>query len=130
VATPVAEGLFGDDGLLGGECARCHRRHFPRAEGCPWCGSQHVSPVTLSTAGTLWAWTAVNAPPPGYEGGVPYGFGVVELPDDGLRVISRLTEADPTHLAAGTPMRFVVVDLPSGVSTWAFEPADDGRALG
>ena len=32
--------------------------------------------------------------PPGYTGEVPFGFGVVELPE-GLRVITRLTESRP-----------------------------------
>ena len=36
----------------------------------------------------------MTAPPPGYQGEVPYGIGVVELPE-GVRVITRLTESDP-----------------------------------
>ena len=126
MAEPVAEGLFGDDGLIGGACGRCGRRHFPVAPACPWCGGEGVSVVTLSTDGTLWAWTSVHAPAPGYEGGVPYGFGVVELPEDGLRVVTRLTESDPASLADGAPMRFVVVTLATGATTWAFEPAGAG----
>ena len=122
MSAPVAEGLFDDRGLLGGLCHACGRRHFPLATSCPWCGSPDVESVTLSTTGTLWAWTAVNAAPPGYDGGIPYGFGVVDLPDDGLQVVSRLTEPDPARLTAGTPMRFVIVELGSGRSTWAFEP--------
>ena len=70
----------------------------------------------------MWAWTAVNAPPPGYEGEVPYGFGVVELPADGLRVVTRLTVADPSALAFGQPMRFSVVAVSEGTETWAFGP--------
>ena len=77
----------------------------------------------MSTIGTLWAWTAVVAPPPGYEGPVPYGFGIVELPDDGLRVVTRLAEADPTVLSAGQPMRFTTLAVADGVDSWAFEPA-------
>jgi uncharacterized OB-fold protein len=123
VSEPIADGLFGDEGLTGGACGQCSQRHFPLAATCPWCGADCVVSVTLSTTGTLWAWTAVNAPPPGYEGDVPYGFGVVELPDDGLRVITRLTEPDPSCLAEGMRMRFVVVELPTGKSTWAFEQA-------
>jgi uncharacterized OB-fold protein len=85
-----------------------------------------VTAVTLATSGTLWAWTAVNAAPPGYEGDVPYGFGVVELAGDGLRVVTRLTEADPSRLAEGMTMRFVVAELSTGKSTWAFEPVEVG----
>jgi uncharacterized OB-fold protein len=78
--------------------------------------------VTLATDGTLWAWTAVTAPPPGYEGEVPYGFGVVELAADGLQVITRLTESDPALLNEGMPMRFTVVPLSADTTTWAYEP--------
>jgi uncharacterized OB-fold protein len=62
---------------------------------------------------------------------VPYGFGVVEL-GDRIRVISRLTESDPTALRFGQPMRLVLVDVASpdashrtedAVLTWAFEPS-------
>ena len=58
--------------------------------------------MELSRQGTLWAWTAVTAPPPGYQGEVPFGIGVVELPE-GVRVITRLTESDPGALAEGQP---------------------------
>ena len=122
-AGPVHPGLFTESGLLGGSCGGCGQRHFPVAIPCPWCGSDDVATVTLSTRGTLWGWTAVTAAPPGYDGPVPYGFGVVELPDDGLHVITRLVDTDPATLDEGTPMRFAVVALSDGSSTWAFERA-------
>jgi hypothetical protein len=111
-----------DDGLVGGHCTTCRRRHFPPASWCPWCGAGEVDAVTLSTTGTLWAWTAVVAPPPGYDGEVPYGFGVVELPADGLRLVSRLTEPDPSRLSLVQPVHLCTVILPDGTTTWAFGP--------
>lgn len=114
--------LFDERGLLGGSCSACARRHFPVARWCPWCGAADPEPVTLSTTGSLWSWTAVGAPPPGYEGDTPFGLGVVELPDDGLRVVARLTEPDPSRLHEGQPMRFCVVPF-GDATTWAFEPA-------
>lgn len=89
---------------------------------CPWCGADEIETTALATEGTLWAWTAVNAAPPGYDGAVPYGFGVVELASDGLHVISRLTESDPDRLRAGQPMRFTVTSLTADITTWAFAP--------
>ena len=78
-------------------------------------------------SGVLWAWTAVTAAPPGYEGPVPYGFGVVELPE-GVRIITRLTEADPAKLTQGQTMVLVldplVEDAERRVLTYAFAPAD------
>jgi len=120
---PVHAGLFTEAGLRGSECASCAKRHFPSAPICPWCGGDDTREVTLSTTATLWAWTAVNAAPPGYEGDVPYGFGVVELASDGLQVVTRLTEADPARLTAGMAMRFTIVPLTPTTTTYAFAPA-------
>ena len=117
---PVAAGLFDAAGLIGGHCPDCDRSHFPKAPTCPWCGEVGTHERRLSTHGVLWSWTSVDAAPPGYDGPVPFGFGVVELPADGLRVVTRLTEPDPGALRLGQPMRFTVVALQEGTTTWAF----------
>ncbi|MGD0381359.1 MAG: Zn-ribbon domain-containing OB-fold protein [Acidimicrobiales bacterium] len=128
-AVPVREGLFTDTGpprLLGSRCTVCGRHHFPRQDTCPYCTAEGASPVELSDTGRLWSWTTVTTAPPGYGGEVPYGFGVVELPE-GLRVITRLTETDPARLSAGEPMALVVVPVRVDadgrqVLTYAFAP--------
>lgn len=128
---PVREGLFrvGADGtprLLAGRCACCTRLHFPRSGVCPYCGEADVGEAALAGPGTIWASTAVATAPPGYRGEVPYGFGVVELAE-GLRVITRFTEADPARLEPGEPVRLEVVPLyvdddGRTVVTYAFAP--------
>ncbi len=119
---PVREGLFDDAGLIGGACGACGLRHFPLAGHCPWCGAADVSSVRLSTEGRLWSWTTVHSAPPGYVGSVPFGFGVVELPADGLHVVTLLTESDADRLAAGDAMRFTTVPVGDEQSSWAFAP--------
>lgn len=124
---PIAEGLFelrdgGGIALIGGYSATSGQYHFPLATCCPYTGAEDVERVELPVEGSLWAWTAVNAAPPGYEGPVPYGFGIVELDGCGLRVVGRLTEADPLRLALGQRMRLVAEDLGDDVVTWAFAP--------
>ncbi len=119
---PVRDRLFsaGDTPhLLGGRCAACGDHHFPAQDTCPYCSSDETTGIELSPIGRLWAWTAVTAAPPGYRGQVPYGFGVVELPE-GIRVITRLTESDPALLAAGQAMALTVVPLHAD---------DDGRQV-
>ena len=69
----------------------------------------------------------MTAPPPGYQGEVPFGVGVVELPE-GVRVIGRLTESDPAALAEGQAMELRIVPLHTDedgndVVTYAFAPA-------
>jgi len=114
-----------DDGaatLLGGWSASSGRAHFPPATLCPYTGADDVEVVVLPRQGTLWAWTAVTTAPPGYEGPVPYGFGIVELTAIGLQLVTRLTVAEVDALVFGQPMRLVVDDLPGGLTVWAFEP--------
>jgi uncharacterized OB-fold protein len=126
--TAIHDGLFvlGDSpALIGGRCAHCSKVCFPIQEICPYCSFESVDRVELSHSGTLWAWTAVTAAPPGYVGPIPYGFGVVELPE-GVRVITRLTEADPGNLEFGQAMQLVLVPLeqPDGSEAiiYAFSP--------
>jgi len=127
----VREGLFTDTdppALLGSRCGVCGSAHFPRADTCPYCAAEGPEPVELSRRGTLWAWTAVTASPPGYQGEVPYGIGVVELPE-GLRVITRLTEGDPGALSPGQALELRVVPLHrdgdgNDVVTYAFAPVE------
>jgi uncharacterized protein len=131
---PVKAGLFTQTdhpALVGGRCSNCGRYHFPRSQTCPWCAREKTEPVELSSTGRLWAWTSVNAPPPGYRGDVPYGFGVVEL-EEHIRVVTRLTEEDPSRLELDQKMRLVLVPLHTDeagneVLTYAFAPEDEGR---
>jgi uncharacterized OB-fold protein len=64
----------------------------------------------------------VNAAPPGYDGPVPYGFGVVQF-DEGVRVITRITATDPDRLRWGQPGSMVEEHVGSEpVRAWAFRP--------
>jgi len=122
----IAEGLFeldadGAIALVGGYSPTSRQYHFPLLDTCPYSGATDVERVLLSREATLWAWTAVTAPPPGYEGPVPFGFGVVELVAERLRIITRLRESDPSQLTYGQNMTLVADELPGGVVTWAFE---------
>ncbi|MGH9094323.1 MAG: Zn-ribbon domain-containing OB-fold protein [Acidimicrobiales bacterium] len=128
----VRDGLVTADdppALIGGRCEGCGHDHFPATDTCPYCGSESVGSVRLPTRGTLWAWTAVTSAPPGYTGRVPFGFGVVEL-EGRLRVVSRLTQADPSALQAGQPMRLVRDEVAAAgpeagaVLSWAFAPSE------
>ena len=128
---PVRAGLFARDAtgtwhLLAGYCEACYRHHFPRLGNCPYCSSEGCTERALGTSGKLHLFTTVVNRPPGYRGEVPFGFGVVELPE-GLRVISRLTESDPSRLHFGQNVRLVITPLHEDengceVASYAFCP--------
>jgi uncharacterized OB-fold protein len=127
----VRAGLFEEDAagavtLLGIRCRACGHTAFPAAEFCPYCASADVEAVRLSPTGTLWGWTTVTAPPPGYEGPVPFGFGVVELPE-GVRVITRLETVGVADVSFGMPMRVGLAALTENdegdtIVTYTFGP--------
>ena len=117
----LLEGAGDDVRLVGGYSPTSGHHHFPLSPVCPYTGADDVERVTLPATGTLWAWTSVTTAPPGYDGPVPYGFGVVELDDIGLRVVGRLTEPDPHALHDGQPMRLVAETI-GDLTVWAFTP--------
>jgi uncharacterized OB-fold protein len=128
---PIRDGLFvqhedGGGALIGGHCPACGRYHFPASPNCPYCSGEGCAPRPLSPRGTLCLFTSVRNRPPGYGGDVPFGFGVVELPE-GLQVIARLTEADLSRLDFGMPVRLVLVavrldEAGDEALTYAFAP--------
>jgi uncharacterized OB-fold protein len=127
----VREGLFTDGNppaLLASRCGTCGSVLFPRVDACTYCAAEGPEPLSLTGPGTLWAWTAVTASPPGYEGEVPFGMGVVQLPE-GVRVITRLTQSDPGALESGQSMELRIVPLHrdadgQDVVTYAFSPVE------
>ncbi|HEY1972242.1 MAG TPA: OB-fold domain-containing protein [Pseudonocardia sp.] len=113
VATaPVAEGLFTTDPpqLLGACCRACGRLSFPAtSRWCPYCRADAPEVRPLPTTGTVYSYTIVRVPVPGYTGPTPYGLGLVELA--GIRVASTLV-ADPLEsLSVGATVRFCLLDV-------------------
>jgi uncharacterized OB-fold protein len=131
-ADAIIDGLFRVEGesltLLGGYSASSGLRHFPRRPVCPFTGADDVTDVDLTGTGRLLWWTSVQTAPPGYQGPVPYGLGVVALDGEPeLRVVGRLTVSDPSELDTGDRMRTVPVELDTEDGprvTWAFEPIE------
>jgi uncharacterized OB-fold protein len=93
---------------------------------CPYCSHDGCAAVPLSRRGVVEVCTTVVNRPPGYEGAMPFGFGVVELPE-GIRIIARI--ADPQHVQPGMPVRLLLDTLCTDaegreVVTYAFEAAE------
>ena len=96
--------------LLASRCSACGRHQFPASATCPFCCGDRCEVVTVGARGRLYLHTVVTTAPPGYRGPVPYGFGVVELPE-GLRVVSRLTADRLDRLRPDLPVRLEIAPL-------------------
>lgn len=135
---PIHPGLFTLPGdprgphLLAGRCAACGKYHFPAGTTCPYCSAADCTEAVVGARGTLHLHTVVNARPPGYRGPLPYGFGIVDLPE-GLRVVSRLTESRLEELRPGMALALEVAplfvdDAGDEVLSFAYRPAGGERA--
>lgn len=129
---PLKEGLLDtiDDmaaaHLLGGRCPACKRVSFPAQTMCPYCCHDGCAAVPLSRRGVVEVCTTVVNRPPGYEGAMPFGFGVVELPE-GIRIIARI--AEPEHVKPGQRVQLLTESLCTDsegreVVTYAFKAID------
>jgi len=112
--------------LLGGRCSECERFTFPAQEICPYCFHSGCVTALLSPEGVVEVCTTVINRPPGYEGNLPFGFGVVEL-REGLQIIARINH--PEHARPGTAVHLVLDRLCTDgegreVITYAFEAVE------
>ena len=132
---PVIEGLFTLDPeepkLIGSRCTSCGTYYFPKTISCsnPDCNEKKVEEALLSRRGKLWSFTIQHyLPPPPFkaqEPFVPFGIGVVELPE-GIRVAGTLTESDPEKLKIGMELELLLEKAyeedEKEVVTWKFRP--------
>lgn len=106
--------------LHGMRCGRCRQVSFPTRESCPSCGSpDDLQQRPLSARGVLCSWSVVRNAPAGLR--TPYTLAYVDLPDDGVRVMSRLSEADGVELVVGLPLELTAI----AVDETRAEPSSD-----
>ena len=135
-SVPVAEGLFEKTPtgprLLGSRCQSCAVPSFPRSSICrnPECDAGSMEDAAFGPRGTLWSCAIQNYPPPAparyEEPYTPYAVGVVDL-DDGLRVVGRMSVADPESLQLGVQVELAIEPIYRDeegreVVTWKFRP--------
>ena len=97
--------------LLGSRCLRCGSQTFGIVPSCQACYSPHVESVELGAEGTLYSYTLVRTPPPGWQGDVPYLLGQVELPQ-GPHVVSQIVDCPPEHVHIGMKMLLHLDEVP------------------
>ena len=94
--------------LLGTRCGRCGEHFLGDVVFCRNCSSDKLERVELSKRGTLYSNTIVRVPPAGWQGGVPYALGQVEL-SEGPHVLSEVVECPFEQLQVGMKLELVLV---------------------
>ena len=110
--------------LLGFRCRDCGGHVFGPATYCQGCTSNELEPVELSKRGTLYSYTVVRVPPPGWPGPVPYVLGQIELPE-GPQVLAEVIDCPEDSLKIGMavelalqPVKAVEGDTETAVYKW------------
>jgi len=114
--------------LVGEECAKCGRLHFPPRESCLACGARAWKERPLKRTGAVYAYTIIGkgaAPSEFLEQQLAtgdYATAVVEL-DDGLRITAMLADVEPASVKIGMRVRMVFRRLyaQEGVARYGFK---------
>ena len=118
--------------LMGGRCKSCGTYYFPRfyVVHKPGCKERELEDVLLSRKGKLISYTVQHYPPPppfkSTDPFVPYGIGLVELPE-GINVLGILTGCAIEDFKTGVKVELVVETLyvdeeGNDRLSWKFKP--------
>jgi len=86
--------------LVGRECKKCGKRHYPPKLACPYCGSRSLENIDLPKTGVIETYTVVYEVSEEFKHKAPVIIGLIKL-DDGTRVIAPVTDVTSDELEIG-----------------------------
>ena len=111
-----------DERLLLQHCRACGHKQVYQQAICRRCGAEELVHEQASGRGTVHSFSVVHrAPGPAFKQDTPYAVLLVEL-DEGPRMISSLTQADPMSVDFGNPVELVCERLEDGTVLPRFRP--------
>jgi len=115
--------------LVAQRCADCGRFRHPPRPMCPECHSLAVEVVDLSGRGTVYSYEILHHPQhPAFE--YPLLVVLVDL-DEGIRLVSNLTECATDEVRIGMPVEVHFVPVGDDVTTIpVFRPATAAHDAG
>jgi uncharacterized OB-fold protein len=113
-----------DGRLVAQRCAGCGRLRHPPRPMCPHCHSLVAEVATLSGRGRVYSYAVLHHPQhPAFD--YPLVAVLVDL-DEGVRVVSNLTDVAPGDVRIGMPVEAHFVPTAGGGTVPVFRP--DGEA--
>ncbi len=93
--------------LEASKCLTCGRIYFPPKTVCNNCKSKNFEKTLLPRKGVIETFTIIRQAPSKYELYVPYAVAVVKL-ENGVKVLSQITDCEPDKLQIGMPVEAVI----------------------
>ena len=101
-------------------CGACQRLRHPPRPMCPHCGSLDVEVAELSGRGTVYSYAILHHPQnPAFD--YPVLAVLVDL-EEGVRVVSNLTDVDAGDVRIGMPVEVGFVPTSGGATIPVFHP--------
>jgi len=98
----------GSPALIGRQCADCGKKFFPPTELCPYCSSDNIENVFLSTEATVLVASTTRVAVPPYK--PPITLAIVDI-DGGIRTIGRVEMSEEVTLNKGDKLELRVGKL-------------------
>ena len=107
--------------LVAQRCASCGRLRHPPRPMCPHCHSLEIEVAPLSGRGHVYSYAVLHHPPhPAFDYPV---LGVLVDLDEGVRMVSNLTDIAPDEVRIGMPVEAHFVPTAGGATVPVFRPA-------
>lgn len=111
--------------LVAQSCAACGALRHPPRPMCPSCSSLDVDLVELTGRGAVYSYAVLHHPPnPAFAYPV---LGVLVDLDEGIRLVSNLTETEPADVRIGMRVEVHFVPTAGGPLIPVFRPTAEAR---
>jgi uncharacterized OB-fold protein len=123
------------DGISRGElraqrCADCGNAQLHPRRRCSSCGGKDLAYFATSGQGSLYTFTTIyRSAPSAFVDQVPYTLAVVAL-EDGVRMLSRIVDADDSELTCDMPVHLVMRSFGAGPTLPCFTPTRTAVSVG
>ncbi len=101
--------------LLLQRCDACQAlQTYPR-QRCAECWNNDLTWIEASGRATIYSFSIVHRPPPGFEAESPYVLAIVEL-EEGIRMMTNIIDVAPEDVSIGQAVTVVFEQVTEGVA--------------